>query len=161
MLKKVRLQIKTERHEATGTLYDESGVEITPAGDLPDSEIEQIELTLEGSYLDDGTRVSISYRENESTGMEGAKTTISYQKNEPDVISMMRTGSVKTLMIFEKGKRHHSVYRTPVMLFELCVLTRSVTNALEREGTLLLDYTVELRGAEAEHTRLSLRLLPA
>jgi hypothetical protein len=46
------------------------------------------------------------------------------------------------------------------MPFEVCVLTHEVTNAIEREGTLTLDYTIELRGAAAEHTRVHLRVLP-
>ena len=161
MLKKVRLQIVTERREAQGSLFDHEGEAnfVAPA-DLPEEEIERMEITVEAKYHDDGTRVSISYRESELTGMEGSTTSISYHKSNPGLVSMLRHGSVRTALVFEKNKRHFCVYQTPVMPFEVCVFTKSVQNAIESEGTLHLDYTVELRGAEAEHTRCWLRVLP-
>ena len=160
MLKKVRLHIITERREMTGSLFE--GEDATPEllDQIPDAELERIEITVDANYLDDGSRVSMTYHESELTGMEGATTTLTYQKNTPELISMLRHGTVKTALVFEPGKRHFCVYQTPVMPFEVCVLTKAVTNAIESEGALLLDYTVELRGAQAEHTRFTMRVLP-
>ena len=162
MLKKVRIHIVSERREATGSLFDSA--EGSPALDntapAPAAEPERIEMTLEGSYLDDGERVTISYKEGELSGMEGSSTSVSFHKGNPGLISMLRNGSVKTAMIFEKGRRHFCIYQTPVMPFEVCIFTRSVTNLLEQDGKLTLDYTVELRGAQAEQTHFSMRVLP-
>ncbi len=157
MLKKVRIKIVTDRTESRGSLFEGDGVTARKKGAKP----ERLELVLEGRYHDDGTRVSIGYTEGEHSGMEGAKTTITYQKNEPTLVTMMRTGTVKTALVFEKGRRHQCVYQTPIMPFEVAVHTAEVKNAIEGEGTLVLDYTVELKGAVAEHTHMVLTLLPA
>ena len=104
--------------------------------------------------------MAISYDETAVSGMEGSRATISYQKSEPGLISMLRTGSVKTALTFEQGRRHECVYQTPFAPFEVCVQTNSVKNALETMGTLDLDYIVELKGAEGEHTKMRIILSP-
>lgn len=160
MLKKVRLQITTERREAGGSLFDGDTPKLRAPAEIPEDEVERIEITVEANYHDDGTRISMTYHESELTGMAGATTSISFNKNAAGLISMLRHGTVKTALVFEKGKRHMCVYETPVMPFEVCVLTGEVINAIESEGTLTLDYTVELRGAAAEHTHFHMRVLP-
>ncbi len=155
MLKKVRIKIVTDRTEMSGSLFD-GGVK-----ERKNAEVQHLELVVEGRYHDDGTRVSIGYTESDLSGMEGSRTTISYQKNEPTLVTMLRTGSVKTALVFEKGRRHHCVYETPIMPFEVSVHTTEVKNGIEGTGVLFLDYAVELRGAQAERTRMTLTLLPA
>ena len=163
MLKKVRVQIVTDRYEMQGSLWE------TPSGKLlPDfdaappqkSEIEHLEMTTEAVYHDDGHRVCISYKESELSGMEGSKTSVSFQKNDPSFLSMLRDGAVKTAMVFQPNERHHSVYQTPIMPFEVCVFTRTVENRIEEDGTLRMDYAIELRGAQTERTKFLMRVLP-
>ena len=163
MLKKVRVQIKTDRYEVKGSLFE------TPTGLLmPDEnapapaadDVEKMEMTMDASYHDDGTRVCIRYKESELTGMEGSTTSVSFQKNDPGVISMLRDGAVKTALIFEQGQRHLCVYQTPIMPFEVGVYTKKVHNGIEKEGVLEMDYTVEIRGAQAERTKFQMRVLP-
>ena len=163
MLKKIRLQIITDRYEMQGSLYE------TPTGKaLPDFEeepphkgdVEHFEMTTEAVYHDDGHRVCISYKESELSGMEGSKTSVSFHKNDPRFVSMLRDGSVKTAMMFEPGERHLSIYQTPVMPFEVCIFTRAVDNRMTTDGTLRMDYAVELRGAQTEHTKFFMRVLP-
>jgi uncharacterized beta-barrel protein YwiB (DUF1934 family) len=164
MLKKVRIQIITDRYEMQGSLYE------TPMGKmLPDfeaempvqrGEVEHLEMTTEASYHDDGTLVCIRYKENELSGMEGSRTLVSFHKKDPQMLSMMRDGSVKTAMVFEAGKRHTTVYQTPIMPFEVCIFTRKVDNRIEQDGTLCMDYAVELRGAQTERTNFFMRVLP-
>ena len=79
---------------------------------------------------------------------------------EPGLITMTRTGTVRTALVFEAGHRHHCIYETPIMPFDVSVETRVVQNDIEVAGRLHLDYTVELRGANAEHTRFEMKLLP-
>lgn len=156
MLKKVRVLIKTKQYKVKDTLFD--GAPVTDAE--IDNEPEELEMMMEGSYHDDGTRISISYREGEITGMKNTRTTLSFHKSEPMLISMIRDGSVRTALFFEEGKRHISLYETPFMPFELAVKTKRIKNRIEENGMLTLDYTVELKGASAEHTDFSLQLLP-
>ena len=72
---------------------------------------------------------------------------------------MIREGAVSTALVFEAGKRHHSVYNTPFMPFTVCVHTLTVSNRLEDDGVIELDYIVEIRGAQAERTKFKLELL--
>ena len=163
MLKKVRVQIVTDRFEAKGSLYETPAGKLLPSPeqDRPAKEdIEHIEMTVEASYHDDGDRVCIRYKESELSGMEGSVTSVSFRKSEPALISMLRDGSVKTALVFEPAARHLCVYQTQIMPFEVCIYTRSVKNRIEENGTLEMDYTVELRGARAEHTAFSMRVLP-
>ena len=118
-----------------------------------DSE-QKLELVTEAELTDDGKRVEIRYEETELTGMEGAVTCISYDREAPGIVSMLRGGSVYTVLIFEAGKRHICAYETPVMPFELCIFTRTVCNTIDVRtgGSLDLDYLIEMRGAGTEHT---------
>ena len=164
MLKKVRVQIITDRYEVKGSFYNNTIEAVPPEAVAPprlQGEDEHMEMTVEARYHDDGTRVCISYKESEISGMEGSTTSVSFQKNEPETLSMLRDGTVKTALLFEQGKRHLCIYQTPIMPFEVCVYTRTVRNAIEREGVLEMDYTVEIRGAQAERTRFLMRVLPS
>lgn len=159
MLKRVRLKLETTRIATEASLFDDRA-QASAQGENPENTPERTEFLTEARYLDDGTRVTISYDEGIGTGLEGSRVAISYLKSEPQLVSMTRTGSVKTAMIFESGRRHTCVYQTPIMPFEVCVLTKKVCNGIENEGVLLLDYLVELHGAQAEHTCIRLSLLP-
>lgn len=131
--------------------------------DLSDfDEDNTVELITEAEYTDDGKRIEIRYEETELTGMEGAVTCISFDKKSPGIISMMRGGTVYTVMIFEEGKRHICAYETNIMPFELCILTKKVSNALEAEADkyLGIDYLIEIRGAKTERTIFHMDVSP-
>ena len=161
MLKKVRVHIVTDRKELKGSLFQTPTGQYLPTGDGEvKEEKEHLELTMEGRCFDDGARFSVTYKESELTGMEGATTSLSFLKNEPGLITMTRTGTMRTALVFEAGRRHLCVYETPLSPFEVSVHTKKVTNHLLQDGTLTLDYAVELRGANAEQTHFSLSLLP-
>lgn len=157
MLKRVRVSIKTKQWQQVGTLFDGG---VTP--DIAPSRVEpqEIEMTAEGSYHDDGHRVTVSYREGALSGMENAKTTLFFQKSSPHTVTMTRDGAVRTALLFEQGKCHICIYQTPLMPMEVAVKTRKVENTLEENGKLRLDYTVEIKGADPERTELTLTLLP-
>ena len=72
---------------------------------------------------------------------------------------MIREGVVSTALVFETGKRHHCVYQTPFMPFEVCVYTKKVENHIVDGGYLELDYMIEIRGARAERTQFRMELL--
>ena len=153
--------IKTAQQEVGSTLFKTPTGKLLALGEpLEDADKKELELTTDARYLDDGARVSISYAEGEISGMNASTTTISYQKSTPSLVTMTRTGDVRTALVFEKGARHISVYQTPLMPFEVAVYTEAVENTLEENGRLHLSYTVELRGANAEKTELDLSLLP-
>lgn len=111
-----------------------------------------IEMYTEGELYINDDRVIIAYEETELTGMEGSQTQVRFERNAPELIVMMRSGTVNTILVFEEGKRHICTYKTEYMPFEICVYTKSVKNMILTDGTLELDYIVEIRGAQAERT---------
>ena len=127
--------------------------------DTTEPEPEEVEIRTIGTRETKDGRIELSYKESEATGMEGSTTAVSFQTSEPGVVSMLRRGTVSTALVFEEGKRHHCLYQTPYMPFELCVHTLKVDNRLSEEGRLELDYIIEIRGARAERTKFTMEVL--
>ena len=159
----VRIRIKSILHEVEASLFsrdEEEDTLVPTTEEAPEPEILEIN-SLGRLSVEDGEngRTEIRYDETEVTGMSGATTSISFVNGQPGVVSMYREGSVSTTLVFEEGKRHHCIYNTPFMPFEVCVHTLRVSNRLTEDGSLDLDYIVEIRGAQAERTKFHLQLL--
>jgi len=157
-MEEVRIRIKSVRYEVEASLFSEEGAEVRVQTNQ-DLEPETIEIHSVGSYSECEGRVELSYDETEVTGMEGSRTAVSFAKENSGIVSMIREGAVSTVLVFEEGKRHHCIYNTPIMPFEVCVHTMKVENALTTEGWLNLDYIVEIRGAQAERTKFRMEIL--
>ena len=82
-----------------------------------------------------------------------------FMREDGGIVSMIREGAVSTALVFEEGKRHHCVYNTPFMPFQVCIHTVKVENRIIEEGYIDLDYIVEIRGAQAERTKFRMELL--
>ena len=156
MLKRVRLKIETSKTELAGSFFVGGKLRPSQKNEKP----QKSEQTVTARYRDDGTRLCIAYRESELTGLEGSEATLSFFKNEPHVITLQRSGSVRVHLNFEAGKRHTCVYQTAIMPFDVCLECKSVQNLLEREGTLYLDYVIEVRGGMPEQVQMKITLLP-
>ena len=158
--KETRIKILSELYEVEASLFTDTDEvpEFFEDGNVT-VEPEILEINSLGNIRDDGERITISYEESEATGMQGSLTSLSFLKKEPSVVTMMRSGTVSATLVFEEGKRHHCIYKTPFMPFEVCVHTTKVVNALLVGNTLELDYIVEIRGAKAERTKFKMQLL--
>ena len=163
----IKMKIKSRRYDVEETLFsalvDEfDGFDDLYVGDDALAEFEQgetIELGTEGVLNIDENKVEIVYQESELTGMEGSETVVFFSKDDPGFVSMTRSGTVSTALVFERGKRHHCVYNTPIMPFEICVHTLKVQNSILSCGKLELDYIIEIRGAKAERTKFEIILM--
>ncbi len=162
--KEIRIRLKSVRYEVEASLFS-SAIDAIEAEEYPfvenhrDGEPEIIEINSIGRQSDSEGRIQISYDETEVTGMDGSTTAVSFMREQPKVVSMIREGAVSTALVFEVGKRHHCVYHTPFMPFEVCVHTLKVENRLLEEGYLDLDYVIEIRGAQAERTKFRMEIL--
>ena len=162
--KTIRMKIKSTRFDMPELLFSQVCADI--AEDMPELKItdemlavaegEALEVNTSGVLTAEDGRIEFSYDESELTGMQGSKTAISYAEDNPALVTMMRSGSVSTSLVFEQGKRHHCVYKTPYMPFEVCVHTLKVDNKLDTDKTLYIDYIIEIRGAKAERTKLQM-----
>ncbi len=132
-------------------------------GDKIDA-IEEIEIITEGEMTvitaKDGTTVLISYAESEITGMEGATSTVTYRRDEPELVTMLRTGTVKTALTFRPHHRTVCTYDTPYMPFQIGIHALTVDNRLDTDGVLLLDYIIEIKGGVAERCSMRMTVLP-
>ena len=127
------------------------------SGEMP----EPTEMLMEGKLLVADHRVELVYAESELTGMQGSLTAIGFEPSNPDLVSMVRTGPVRTAMTFEEGKRHICLYNTPFSEFEVCVRTIKVNNRLLEENKIELDYLIEIHGAQAEHCKMTVTVRPS
>ena len=161
MTEKIRVKIVSDRYDNTSQLMDALNPhELTGAKPQKEVEHEHTERTAEAELIREGGKTAIKYTESEISGMDGAVTEIFFFDDAPKIVMMERGGAFKTSFVFEGGKRHICVYETPIMPFEVSVQTKKVVNGIEKDGNLRLEYTVELRGANAERTRFSMQLRP-
>lgn len=154
--KNVMIRILSQRTEYGESLFDteeDASFDEEQAADYSD---EPIELLSEGRLLLGTERTELVYEESALSGMEGSITTIGFALSEPEIITMMRSGTVNTALVFEEGKRHICVYRTPFSDFEVCTVALCVNNRLLEEGRLDLDYVIEIHGAQAERCRMEI-----
>lgn len=160
MKKEVRLKIRSTRYEVEASLFtDDMEYSTENIVELKDAEPETVEINTVGHLTDREGRISVSYEETEVTGMDGSSTEVTFMREDGGIVSMIREGAVSTALVFEEGKRHHCVYNTPFMPFQVCIHTVKVENRIIEEGYIDLDYIVEIRGAQAERTKFRMELL--
>ena len=139
--KKIRIKIVSEKYD-----------------DAPKPE--RSEMMTEAELVREGGKTRIEYSESEITGMDGAKTIISFADNAPSFVTMERHGGGFSMSFaFEKGKQHSSLYRTPIMTFDMSVLANEVQNRLAVAGYILLDYTLDIGGAGASRNRVYVSIM--
>ncbi len=157
----VRIRLRSTRYEVEAFLFSGESEEAFSrmTADGLSVEPETIEINTRGVQRNESGRVTVSYEETEATGMEGSSTALTYLMDQPEVVSMIREGAVSTTLVFEEGKRHHCLYHTPFMPFQICVHTLKVKNCLAKEKYLELDYVIEIRGAKAERTKFRMEIL--
>ena len=102
-----------------------------------------VELTTAGvlNVLADSN--TLKYEESELTGMEGTTTEITVT-NE-GVVSLSRSGTVNSNLIFEEGKRHLSYYDTKDGAFSIGVFASYVDTVLEQNyGEISITYAMDV-----------------
>jgi uncharacterized beta-barrel protein YwiB (DUF1934 family) len=170
MLKKVNLNIITERFPVGDVLLDP-----LPEGTLSEEQYAKLlqrskqaeqnrrdairsEMTTPARMRLTEDWFSLSYTESADSDMAGSETQISFHRASPGTVTLLRSGDVRTALVFEQGVRHRCAYTTPFMPFEVGVLAKKVENHLLALGTLSVHYIVEIRGAEAECCHLTISM---
>ena len=103
------------------------------------------ELITEGTMelTEDG--LLLSYEETELTGMQGTTTSFAVQGKR---VTLTRSGTVNSQMIFEEGRQHTSLYETPFGEMSVDIQTSKLLhNLTERGGLLEIKYSIAV-----EHT---------
>ena len=112
-----------------------------------DQEPDLIELVTEGTMEFSGGGWNICYEESELTGLQGVTTTF---RVEPGVVTLTRTGNLKSQMVFRQGQSHDSLYQMEFGALMITVCAKSVYFDLTPEGGFIdLVYSIEIKKNEA------------
>lgn len=143
-----------------GFFLSESGQRLPYERLLSECE-EVIEYTVIGSYVEDGDKVSITYKEPDEIGLD-CVTALIFDKSDRRVITMVRSGELSAAFRFDLNERRQLCsYETPFMPVEFIANTRNVENNVsEKGGTILLDYCLEVRGINTERNRMLIEVRP-
>lgn len=123
-----------------------------------DGEENTIELITEGKLYEKGSFIYLVYEETEVSGMKGCTTTVKLSK---DKISMKRFGTLKSEIIFEKGKRYVTNYNTPYGAVDMEVLTKDMTYTITdaNKGDVSIEYFVNLKGMIESTNKLNITIM--
>ena len=107
-----------------------------------DQEPEVIELTTEGTMVFRDGGWDICYEESDLTGLRGVTTTF---RVVPGGVTLSRTGSLNSQMVFKQGQTHDSLYQMEFGALMLAVTARHVLFDLTPEGGFIdLVYDIEI-----------------
>lgn len=105
-------------------------------------EKQTVRIITDGTMRREGDTTFLTYEESEVTGMEGTTTTFEVNK---DHVTLVRTGAVKSRMVFEKGKKDVSLYDMGFGVLTIGVKARRLKNELGPEGGRLeISYGIEI-----------------
>lgn len=111
-----------------------------------DQEPEVMELVTEGTmeFTDGGW--DISYQESDLTGLQGVTTTF---RIEPEKVTLIRTGPLRSTMEFQVGHVHDSLYQMEFGTLMITVTTRHLFfDILPDGGCIDLVYDIEIEKTE-------------
>ena len=111
-------------------------------GQEPDT----IELVSEGelSYRDGGW--DVCYQESELTGLAGVTTTF---RVEPGKVTLDRTGTLYSRMVFQEGVSFDSLYQMPFGTLMITVMATSVFFDIVPDGGVIdLVYQISIENSE-------------
>ena len=102
---------------------------------------DETELMTEGFMTIGGDGgIVLEYQETELTGMEGTTTRFTIRE---DAVLLTREGSVNSQMVFQRGRRHSSLYETPWGTMLVDVDTTALACRMNSRGGILeIRYTV-------------------
>lgn len=119
-------------------------------------EVDTIELVTEGNFYIKGNTFYVVYEESELSGMDGTTTTLKITR---DKVTLLRFGTNKSKMVFEKNKRHETDYQTPYGKILLGVLSTDVNvNMGESGGEVNIKYVLDLNNRKVSNNELYLKV---
>ena len=111
------------------------------------------EMSVTGTLTCENDKAVIEYIENnEETGPE--ETTITVFEN--DTVSIVRNGQFSSEMMVEKGKRHHTFYKTPYGELTMGIYGNQVDFSRDENGAVLkMRYSLDFNnGFVSENTMI-------
>ena len=101
-----------------------------------------IQMMAEGDFSFEDGKYFIEYDETEATGMEGTSTTIEL---DDTYVSLTRSGTVETTLLFIEGRQTTSYYETPYGTMMMGINTEKVDASFTEEGgSVSVKYTMSM-----------------
>lgn len=107
--------------------------------------------------------ITLTYDEADDSTLGKTRNIIRFDRANPHSLSIQRSGELMNTLVCEKGRRHMSVYNSPMlpMALEACTYTRRCDVDLDEEGgVVFLDYLIEIRGADVQRTTIRMDIVP-
>ena len=121
-----------------------------------DQEPEVIELVTEGTMELKQGGWDISYEESALTGLEGVTTTF---RVEPGKVTLSRKGALNSQMVFQEGRQHSSLYRTPYGTLDVDIRTGRIRSSInELGGVMEIDYDIAVQKQLMSKNRFQIRV---
>ena len=100
---------------------------------------ERVNLETAATLYERGGKYYIAYEESELTGLEGTKTTV---KLDGKTVTLIRTGTFPSHMLFSEDERHVGLYQTPIgQDMTIATHTSHVCNTVgENGGPVVKDH---------------------
>lgn len=118
--------------------------------------LEQVTVAV---YSEENGRVTVTYDDSEILDMPETLTQITFSVTDPGCVSIVRSGALRSMITVEEGKRNMGEYRLGPYSIPVAFYGRRVVNSVrDGVGTIELDYTVEMNGSDASHTKMKLTL---
>ena len=117
---------------------------------------EVVDFITEAVFFVEEDLYAVEYKESELTGMDGTLTRIEFRENG---VSIIRTGTNPSQLVFENGKRHVTMYDTGVGMLEIAVRSDCVdVDFGEHGGSAKFDYYIEINGQEASYNEFEMKV---
>ncbi|MEG1686782.1 MAG: DUF1934 domain-containing protein [Angelakisella sp.] len=112
-----------------------------------DGDRDVVELLTTGSFVRREKDYFIIYDESEATGFDGAKTVLRFEPEQRRV-TMSRTGTSRSRLVIEKGRRHQCSYATDYGSMTIGVLGSAIKSDLSDEGgSISFGYSLDINTA--------------
>lgn len=136
-------------------------IKITGKHFVGEEQEEEIQFISDGKMYHRGDACYYIYDESDFSGMPGLTTSLKLTEN---TLRMKRFGGGEVYggeLLFEKGKRFISRYRTPEGSLDVEVLTHDVKRELTPEGfgKITLHYDISFEGLAEERNELDIEIL--
>lgn len=132
-------------------------------GEFPDMLDEPTVFVSEGVMTKTLGDIKISFDESQIVGVSGAKTEFSFNERKRDSLTMIRTGSMTTALVFDSNERRNMcIYDVGPFPFEIMIHTDTLTNTVTFTGggKIYAEYTLEIKGVQAENSSITLKVEP-
>ncbi len=129
------------------------------SGLLGEDNISEIELCTEATVsLNQKGGVVITYMENEDDEALKTRSKILFNTRDVGLVAMTKDGAMKAILSFEEGKTHICTYDTPFMPIKVYVESKLVDNRLLTDGTLKLNYVLNLNDTPPQHFLVEVKI---